>query len=61
MKIVVDKEGQTVLLQLLDIALKATGLQNLNGINEVIKIMKVEEAPLTEPVVDATKKHENFM
>jgi len=38
-----DEEGKKVILQLCDIALKASGLQNLKGVLEVIN--KVELLP----------------
>jgi hypothetical protein len=38
-----DKEGMQVIQQLLDLALKATGLQNLQQVNEILKIIKLED------------------
>lgn len=44
MKITVDKEGRAAINQLCDVALKAGGLQNLNGITNVLSSV-IEELP----------------
>ena len=43
MKITVDKEGEATLLQLIDIVLKATGINNVKAIAQLLDIIKVEK------------------
>jgi len=42
MKIIVDGEGAQVVRQLCDIALKATGIQNLGGVVNILNTMEVD-------------------
>ena len=43
MKINCDEEGNKALLQLCDIALKSGGIQNLQGITQILNAIKIEE------------------
>jgi hypothetical protein len=42
MKIIVDKEGESIIKQFSDLALRAGGLQNLTMVQVVLQSMKVE-------------------
>lgn len=48
MKIVVDEEGKKALHQLVDIALKAGGISNLNGTIDILKSVQEYKAPEVE-------------
>ena len=43
MKIACDKKGKEAILQLCNIALKTGGLQNMQGVSEVLNSIKVIE------------------
>ena len=49
MKIIVDREGEGIIKQFSDLALRAGGLQNLTMVQVVLQSMKVE-APEKTPV-----------
>jgi hypothetical protein len=42
MKIIVDKEGESIIKQFSDLALRAGGLQNLQMVQVVLQSMKVD-------------------
>lgn len=49
MRIIADKEGQAVLQQLADIALKQGGIQNLQAVNQFLQsIQMIEETKVDE-------------
>lgn len=50
MKISVDKEGRAMINQLCDVALKAGGIQNLNGITQILASI-VEDADTKVPLI----------
>jgi len=58
MKIIVDKEGSQVMRQLCDIVLKATGLQNLGGVVNILNSIEVD-SDSSAPQVEEDKKAED--
>ena len=56
MKIYADKEGKEVIVQLCDIALKTGGLQNLNGINNVLTSLQDYIPPPADNPVEPINK-----
>ena len=48
MIIQVDKEGENIIQQLCDVALKQGGIKNLNAINKTLSSLKVIEEPKLE-------------
>lgn len=45
MKIIVDQEARVMIEQLCDIALKAGGIQNLTGVNHLLKFLEEHKKP----------------
>lgn len=48
MKIETDAQGQDAIVQLCDIALKHSGIQNFKAVQQILSSIEVKEAPKEE-------------
>ena len=56
MVILVDAEGQKAITELCDVALRAGGIQNLKGIQQILTTTKRLGEPKPEPAEDSQAK-----